>query len=300
VAATHLHTPIRIEPPAVSLWVAAPRIKSDPLVYPLAGGDNAHMPDILFERDGHVATITLNRPDRLNPISGEMLDGLAEQLVVYETDPEVRAIILTGAGRGFCSGLDLKRAAAAGGLGLGSAGAVRIQDTPPLVMRRIDKPVLCALNGPAAGYGMDLALGCDLLIASDRAVFAPPIRRGLLPESGGTWLLPRLIGWQKACEVALLGRKLDAAEIHRLGLANAVVPHDELMAEARRWAGEIAERAPLTIAATKRTMRFGLDSTFETNAHQVIAELMEITRTEDFREGMASFVEKREPKYQGR
>jgi enoyl-CoA hydratase/carnithine racemase len=167
-------------------------------------------------------------------------------------------------------------------------------------MRRLDTPVLCALNGPAAGYGMDLALGCDFLLASDQARFTPPVRRGVVPESGGTWLLPRLIGWQKACEVTLLARTLDAAEIERLGLANRVVPHDSLMQEARAWADELASNAPLAVAAAKRSMRVGLDSTFEANGHHVMAELMQLFGSEDFREGLAAFMEKREAKYQGR
>ncbi len=257
------------------------------------------MPDILFETVEHVATITLNRPDRLNAISGDMLTNLSERLLEYDRDPSVRVIILTGAGRGFCSGLDLKEAAARSSDVLGGT-APKISETPPFVLRRLDTPVLCALNGPAAGYGMDMALGCDLLIASDRAKFASPVRRGLVPESGGTWLLPRLIGWQKACEVTLLARTLDAAEIERLGLANRVVKHDELMDEARRWARELAQNAPLAVAAAKRSMRVGLDSPFEANAHHVMAELLQLFKTEDFREGLASFLEKREPKYQGR
>ena len=125
-------------------------------------------------------------------------------------------------------------------------------------------------------------------------------RRGVLPESGGTWLLPRLIGWQKACEVTLLARKLDAKEIERLGMANKVVPHAELMSEARRWADELAANAPLAIAAAKRTMRASLDSGFETNSHLAMAELMKLFSSEDFREGLASFIEKRDPDYKGR
>jgi enoyl-CoA hydratase/carnithine racemase len=147
---------------------------------------------------------------------------------------------------------------------------------------------------------MDLALGCDLLLASEQASFVSPVRRSLVPESGGTWLLPRLVGWQKACEVVLLARKLDAAEIARLGLANAIVAGDDLMGEAMRWAGELAANPPLAVAAAKRTMRFGLDSTFEANAHHAMSELVTLMHTSDFEEGVASFVEKRPPRYHGR
>jgi enoyl-CoA hydratase/carnithine racemase len=258
------------------------------------------MPDLLVETEHHVATITLNRPDRLNAISGEMLSELSRQLIACEQDPTVRVIVLTGAGRGFCSGLDLKDASSGDDSITGMKGVPKIAETPPFVMRRLDTPVICALNGPASGYGMDLALGCDFLLASDQARFVPPVRRGVVPESGGTWLLPRLIGWQKACEVTLLARPLDAAEIERLGLANRVVPHDALMSEVGQWADELARNAPLAVSAAKRSMRVGLDSTFEANGHHVMAELLQLFSSQDFREGLAAFMEKREPKYQGR
>jgi len=258
------------------------------------------MPDLLVETEHHVATITLNRPDRLNAISGEMLSELSRRLIECEHDPTVRVIVLTGAGRGFCAGLDLKDASSGDDSITGMKGVPKIAETPPFVMRRLDTPIICALNGPASGYGMDLALGCDFLLASDQARFVPPVRRGVVPESGGTWLLPRLIGWQKACEVTLLARPLDAAEIERLGLANRVVPHDALMQEVQQWADELARNAPLAVSAAKRSMRVGLDSTFEANGHHVMAELMQLFSSQDFREGLAAFIEKREPKYQGR
>jgi enoyl-CoA hydratase/carnithine racemase len=258
------------------------------------------MADLLYELEDYIATITLNRPQRLNAISGDMLSELSRLLLECDSNREVRAIVITGAGRGFCSGLDLKDAAASSDGMASDAANANISETPPFVMRRVDTPIVCALNGPASGYGMDLALGCDFVIASDEAVFAPPVRRGVLPESGGTWLLPRLIGWHKACEVTLLARKLDASEIERLGLANKVVPHAELAAEARRWAAELAANAPLAVAAAKRTMRFGQDSTFEANSFQVMSELLQLFHSDDFREGLASFMEKREATYTGR
>jgi enoyl-CoA hydratase/carnithine racemase len=261
------------------------------------------MPDVLMSRDGHVATITLNRPDRLNAISGPMLRDLAQRLVECDADRDVRAVVLTGAGRGFCAGLDLQDVAGGTGIGSGNdagTGGFRLDDTPPFVLRRLDTPVVCALNGPAAGYGMDLALGCDLVVAADTATFVPPTRRGVIPESGGTWLLPRLVGWHKACEIVLLARKLDAAEMQRLGLVNLVVPADELAGTAADWAAEVAAQAPLAVAAAKRTMRLGLDATFDANAHHVMAELMGLFRTKDFAEGVSAFMEKRDPVYKGR
>jgi enoyl-CoA hydratase/carnithine racemase len=258
------------------------------------------MPEVLTERDEHVVTLTLNRPDRMNSIGGNLLQELTRELHAANADPAVRAIVLTGAGRGFCSGLDLQDAASKDGDLSNDVQGAAVPETPPFVMRRIDKPILCAMNGPAAGYGMDLALGCDFLIVSDQATFVPPVRRGAVPESGGTWLLPRLIGWQKACEVTLLARKLDAKEIERLGLANRVVPHAQLMEETLRWAHEIAMNAPLAVQAAKRSMRAALDSSFETNSLHVLAEVLNLFHTQDFREGLAAFMEKREPKYIGR
>lgn len=261
------------------------------------------MADVTLTRDGHVATITLNRPDRLNAISGPMLVELGQMLLSCDADRGVRVVVLTGAGRGFCSGLDLQDVAAGTGIGSGGAtgmGGARIDDTPPFALRRMDTPVVCALNGPAAGYGMDLALGCDLVIASDAATFTPPVKRGILPESGGTWLLPRLIGWQKACEVTLMARKLDAADLQRLGLVNVVVPHEDFEKTVAEWVAELAAQAPLAIAATKRTMRLGLDTGFEANAHHVLAELMTLFRSKDFTESVTAFLEKRDPSYEGR
>ena len=261
------------------------------------------MPDIVVEHKDHVTTITLNRPERLNAISGEMLTRLSEVLTEADADADVRAIVLTGAGRGFCAGLDLKDVGSGSSDITGSgvnAGALKIGNMPPFVLHRIDTPVVCALNGPASGYGMDMALGCDLVIASDRAMFAPPVRRGVVPESGGTWLLPRLIGWHKACEVTLLARKLDANEIARLGLANEVVPHDELGAAVARVTDELVRNAPLAVAAAKRSMRLGLESSFDANSYHVMAELLQLFGSEDFREGLASFAEKRDPQYRGR
>ncbi len=209
------------------------------------------MSDLLYGVDGHVATITLNRPERLNAISVPMLDALSRALVAADEDRAVRVIVLTGAGKGFCSGLDLKDLAAGKSIGSDNdAMPVRfdLRNAPPIVLHQVDKPTLCALNGAAAGYGMDIALGCDIRIASDKAKFVPGFaKRGVLPESGGTWLLPRLVGWAKACEIAFSGRTLPAAECLELGLVNQVVPHDLFEKEVRA----LAERNRVECAARR-------------------------------------------------
>ena len=174
------------------------------------------MPDLLFEIEDHIATITLNRPDRMNAISRPMLDELAERLVQCNHDQNVRVVLITGAGRGFCAGLDLQDATS--GTGIGSSQSKKtayrlfdLRNAPPTVLHNMDKPTICAINGGAAGYGMDLALGCDIrLMAEEAKMSAAFTKRGVVPESGGTWLLPRIVGWSVAAEIFFTGRKLDA------------------------------------------------------------------------------------------
>lgn len=266
-----------------------------------------HMAEVLYEVSDHIATITLNAPERLNTISGAMLNELSDRLLEADRDREVRCIVLTGSGKAFCAGLDL--AAQMGqkeALGVLDAGGdmgseFDLRTAPPVVLHNLDTPTICALNGGAAGYGLDLAFGCDIRIAADTAKLNPGFaKRGILPESGGTWLLPRIVGYAKAAEICFTGRTLSATDGLDLGLVNRVVPLADLSAATTDLATEIAANAPLAVRAIKRMMRAAETETFEQNIHHVFLQLLPLFRTQDFKEGVAAFIEKRPPNFVGR
>lgn len=263
--------------------------------------------EVLLEVADRIATITLNAPARLNTISGAMLTQLSERLLEADADPEVRCIVLTGAGRAFCAGLDMgSQAGKTESLGVldnpnANMAEFDLRNAPPVVLHNLDTPVICALNGGAAGYGLDIALGCDIRIAAETAKLAPGFaKRGILPESGGTWLLPRIVGYARAAEISFTGRTLSARESLDLGLVNSVVPAEELRDHVMAMAGEIASNAPLAVRAIKRMMRAAETETFEQNIHHVFLQLLPLFRTQDFKEGVSAFIEKRPPHFIGR
>jgi enoyl-CoA hydratase/carnithine racemase len=267
--------------------------------------------EVLYAVEAAVATIALNRPDRMNTISRPMLAQLSAALLEADRDPAVRAVILTGSGRAFCAGLDLVSATGGTRAGIEGQEAIAIErapavtldlkSAPPTVLFNMDKPTICAINGAAAGYGMDTALGCDIRIMSERAkLSAAFVKRGIVPESGGTWYLPRLLGWSKAAELIFTGRTLSAAECLELGLATYVVPDDELMPRARSLALEIAANAPLAVQSSKRLMRMGQNQAFNDHVHHVYLQFLSLMRTADAKEGMLSFLEKRAAEFEGR
>ncbi len=247
----------------------------------------------------HVATIQFNCPQRQNTINRPMLAAVSAYLIQANQDPEVRVVIITGSGRFFCAGLDLR-----GGSGIGEGkypSTLNLRDAPPTVLHGIDKPTICAHNGSSAGYGMDLALGCDIrIMAAESKMAAAFTARGVLPESGGTWLLPRLIGWSKAAELIFTGRTLNAAQCLEMGLVSQVVPADQCLATARALAAEIVANAPMAVQGAKRMMRMAADETFDNHVHHVYLQLLPLFQSDDFKEGMKSFMEKRKADFTGR
>ena len=248
-------------------------------------------------------TITLNRPDAYNAFTPTMGRELADALKDARRDAAVRAIVITGAGKAFCSGQDLKmvdelmpdgRAPALGEL------LRRHYNGLILAMRRLDKPILASVNGVAAGAGMSLALACDLRIASERASFVQAfVNIGLVPDCGSLYFLPRIVGLAKALELSLLGERIDAREALRLGLVTRVVLEDELPAATAELAGRLAAGAGRALGLTKR----GLNRALETNLEDMLEQealLQEIAgRTDDFREGVTAFKEKRPARFSG-
>jgi 2-(1,2-epoxy-1,2-dihydrophenyl)acetyl-CoA isomerase len=253
---------------------------------------------VLTERDGGVLTITLNRPDKLNALDVEM-QRLVRAGLKEASDPEVRAVVLTGAGRGFCVGQDLNEFRDAAG-----DVATRLRTTyneNVLALRALEKPVIAAVNGAAAGAGMSLACACDVRIASEDASFVPAfIGIGLVPDTGGTWFVTQLLGYARAFEWLTSGRKLPAAEAREWGLANEVVPADGLAARVAEVAGRYAAAPTRGIGMTKRLLDRATRSRLEEQLEWEAQLQAAAAASEDFREGVAAFLEKREPRFTGR
>jgi len=266
---------------------------------------------ILYAVDDPVATITLNRPERLNAWTDRMGDELRHAVARAEADPAVVGIVITGGGRGFCSGADLKGLEAISVGERQREGAAGLEADPgdPEVgpsfrgpytyLMSVRKPVIAAINGPCAGMAVPIALCADLRFASERAVFTTAfVQRGLIAEWGISWLLPRLVGTAHAMDLILSARKIDAAEAERICLVNRVLPHEELLPHVRGYVGALAERcSPASMRVMKRQLYQDLTKTLE-DAHQVaVREMIASFDRPDFKEGVASFLEGRTPSF---
>ena len=256
------------------------------------------MAEVETTREGAVLTITLNRPDVLNAFNAALHEGLAAALKEAR-GPDVRAVVVTGAGRGFCVGQDLTEFREAP-RDIGS----RLRDTyhpNVLALRTLEKPVIAVVNGVAAGAGMSFACACDLRIAADSASFVPAfINIGLIPDSGGSYFVTRILGPARAFEWLTSGRKLTAAEAHAWGLVSEVVETDGLTARAAEVAAQLAALPTRAIGMTKRLIDHALNATLERQLEREAELQAAATQTEDFREGVAAFLEKRPPEFGGR
>lgn len=262
---------------------------------------------VLEENADGIVTLTLNRPEQRNPISDDdVLETLIATLARLDADNATRAIIITGAGSAFSSGGNLKKMGASGGLNDPLPAQTRLNyrrgiQRLPLLIEAMEVPTIAAVNGPAVGAGCDLACMCDLRIAGESARFAESfVKVGIVPGDGGAWFLPRVVGFSKACEMALTGDAIDAREALACGLVSRVVPDADLLAEARALAARIAANPPHAVRMTRRLLRQGrnadLDSLLEMSAAmQALAHA-----TDDHREAVAGLLERRNPHFTGR
>ena len=259
---------------------------------------------ITVDREGEVLRITLNRPERLNALTHVMSDELVDAFSSARDDDGVRAVLLTGAGRGFCAGQDLTEFGDAYREGGRPDIERHLEETYhrliPVIVE-LPKPVVCAVNGVAAGAGVSLAIACDVRLASERARFSQAfVKIGLVPDSGGTWLLPRVVGYAKALELSISGDMVDAATALQIGLVSRVVAPDALPQEAAEYAARLAALPTVAIGEAKALLRDALSSDLGSALRREGEAQARIGKTEDHIEGVTAFGEKREPRFRGR
>jgi 2-(1,2-epoxy-1,2-dihydrophenyl)acetyl-CoA isomerase len=257
---------------------------------------------IQFTIDKGIAVLTLNRPDRLNSFTQAMHREVRDALDKLQADKTVRVLVLTGAGRGFCAGQDLNdRAVEPGAPGVDLGESVEKYYAPLVkTLRTLPMPVICAVNGVAAGAGANLALACDIVLAAKSASFIEAFcKLGLIPDTGGTWVLPRLIGPARAMGLALLGDKLPAEKAEQWGLIWRCVPDEALMIEAMAMAEHFAAAPTKGLAFTKKAMLASWTNTLDEQLQMEAGMMRELGYSHDYREGVAAFIEKRQPHFKG-
>jgi len=250
---------------------------------------------VLYEKEGNIVTMTLNRHEKLNRIDAETFQALSNAFVDFRDDPEVWVAIITGAGEAFSTGADHDK--------LLRPWADKSFQVPLMITRGLDiwKPLIAAINGPARGGGLEIALACDIRIASENAYLQmPEVGRGLIPGWGGTQRLPRMVSPAKAAEMILLGTPISAEEAYRLGLVNKVVPLAQLLPTAKEWAAKICENGPLAIRRAKEAMIRGRNMTQEEGLRLELAFFEEMLQSEDYKEGLRALAEGKKPEYKGR
>ncbi len=263
------------------------------------------MADVEFRLESGVLWITLGRPEQMNALTTAMRDEIVERLAAARSDAEVRAVVLTATGKGFCTGADLSRPAGAGAEPppIGATREVLRGGSQRLLraLWELEKPVLAAVNGTAAGLGAHLALACDLILAARSARFIEVfVRRGIAIDAAGGFLLPRLLPLCRAKELVFFGDALDAEEAWRLGLVNRVVPDDELASVAREWALRLAAGPTFAIGISKRLLNRGTEVGLEASLEEEAYAQTIVAASDDAREGIAAFREKRKPVFRGR
>ena len=256
------------------------------------------MSSVLFEISNHVGTITLNRPEKLNSFNREMATQLQESLDRCR-EPDVRSVYITGAGKGFSAGQDLAEVTDPAGPNIAT---IISEYYNPIVrmIRKLDKPVVAAVNGVAAGAGANIALCCDIVVAARSASFIQAFSKiGLIPDSGGTHTLPRLIGWQKASALMMLGEKVPAEEAERIGMIYKVINDEEFLQSSRKIAEYLATMPTKGLAYTKQVLNMSFTTTFEEQLHDEDIFQQKAAQTADYKEGVQAFLEKRQPAFRG-
>ena len=259
---------------------------------------------LLLEKTEHVAVLTLNRPQKLNALNGELRDAMLDAIAEVKADDAVRAVIFTGAGRGFCSGADLT--SGGGGQNAAPTQNEHLDDLgwvgrQALSVYGLNKPVIGAVNGVAAGAGMSLALACDVRVGTEKSRFKTVfIERSLSPDSGMSFFLPRIVGYSRATDLIYTSRTVDAEEAHRIGLLDRLVDHDDLMERALELAEQMTAWPPLALRMSKRVLQHNMECDLETALRYELTSISFGNRAvNDRRESIAAFVEKRKPNYTG-